>query len=118
MAFLARAVYRGLSAQGPRYAPTGSDWGTNRLTDHLTLTRCGRPAAGTLRSAVQSLPNLTRRCLPGRWDKGKPASVHNLVLLSFDEAEAHEARTLRQVQEEQPEMFAYVSRLLAALPGA
>ena len=39
VAFLMRTVYRGLSARGPRYAPTAHDWGTNRLTDHLTLTR-------------------------------------------------------------------------------
>ena len=53
-----------------------------------------------------------------RWDRGKLASIDNLVLLTFDEAEAHEDKTLEQVQQEDPEMHAYVTRLLAAVPSA
>jgi hypothetical protein len=51
-----------------------------------------------------------------RWDAAKPAAVDNLVLLTFDEAEAHdEAESLDAVRAAQP---AWAERVEAALRRA
>uniref|UniRef100_I1Q186 THIF-type NAD/FAD binding fold domain-containing protein n=1 Tax=Oryza glaberrima TaxID=4538 RepID=I1Q186_ORYGL len=47
-----------------------------------------------------------------RWDKSKPAGVSNLILLKFNEADAHESTTLDQIKEEEPEFYNMVSRVL------
>jgi hypothetical protein len=41
--------------------------------------------------------------------------VDNLVLLTFDEAEAHEAGDLRELRQSQPEFVSKVERLLAVV---
>ncbi|CAI9758145.1 unnamed protein product [Fraxinus pennsylvanica] len=40
-----------------------------------------------------------------RWDCTKPASVSNLVLLRFKEADEHELRSLEDIKEKEPEFF-------------
>ncbi|XP_047319210.1 tRNA threonylcarbamoyladenosine dehydratase 2 [Impatiens glandulifera] len=47
-----------------------------------------------------------------RWDRSKPASVSNLVLLRFKEADEHELRKLEDIKEEEPEYFNKVMSVL------
>ncbi|KAL5574331.1 hypothetical protein UlMin_023928 [Ulmus minor] len=47
-----------------------------------------------------------------RWDREKPASVSNLVLLKFEEADEHESRTLDDIKENEPEFFSRVTAVL------
>ncbi|WVZ81742.1 hypothetical protein U9M48_029084 [Paspalum notatum var. saurae] len=47
-----------------------------------------------------------------RWDKSKPAGVSNLILLKFSEADTHESTTLDRIEEEEPEFYSMVSRVL------
>ncbi|XP_043707029.1 tRNA threonylcarbamoyladenosine dehydratase [Telopea speciosissima] len=47
-----------------------------------------------------------------RWDRAKPASVSNLVLLKFKEADEHEARTLDDIKEKEPEFYMRVTSVL------
>ncbi|XP_019236979.1 PREDICTED: tRNA threonylcarbamoyladenosine dehydratase isoform X2 [Nicotiana attenuata] len=47
-----------------------------------------------------------------RWDQTKPASVSNLILLRFKEADEHESRSLEDIKEEEPEFFARVTSVL------
>ncbi|KAK9950915.1 hypothetical protein M0R45_006381 [Rubus argutus] len=46
-----------------------------------------------------------------RWDQEKPASVSNLILLKFNEADEHESRTLEDIKGE-PEFFVRVTSIL------
>lgn len=50
--------------------------------------------------------------LVGRWDAERPADVGNLVLMTFNEAEAHEAISLADVRRDQPSLATYVDRQL------
>lgn len=47
-----------------------------------------------------------------RWDKTKPASVSNLILLRFKEADEHESRSLEDIKEEEPDFFVRVTTVL------
>lgn len=47
-----------------------------------------------------------------RWDQEKPASVANLILLKFKEAEEHESRMLEDIKEREPEYFVRVTSIL------
>ncbi|KAJ4731213.1 tRNA threonylcarbamoyladenosine dehydratase [Rhynchospora pubera] len=47
-----------------------------------------------------------------RWDKSKPATVSNLILLKFSEADAHESTDLDRIKEEEPEFYTMVTRTL------
>ncbi|XP_077236005.1 NAD(P)-binding Rossmann-fold superfamily protein [Tasmannia lanceolata] len=47
-----------------------------------------------------------------RWDQAKPASVSNLILLKFKEAEEHESMMLDDIKEKEPEFFARVTSVL------
>ncbi|XVF88444.1 hypothetical protein PTKIN_Ptkin19aG0051600 [Pterospermum kingtungense] len=47
-----------------------------------------------------------------RWDWTKPASVSNLILLKFNEADEHELRTLDDIKEKEPEFFSRVTFVL------
>lgn len=47
-----------------------------------------------------------------RWDAKKPATVSNLVLLKFKEADEHETKTLEEVKESETEFFERVSCVL------
>ncbi|KAJ6364536.1 hypothetical protein OIU76_029487 [Salix suchowensis] len=47
-----------------------------------------------------------------RWDKEKPASVSNLILLKFKEADEHELRTLEEIKELEPEFYERVESAL------
>ncbi|KAF3331565.1 hypothetical protein FCM35_KLT02971 [Carex littledalei] len=47
-----------------------------------------------------------------RWDKSIPATVSNLILLKFTEADAHESTSLDQIKEEEPEFYTMVIRVL------
>jgi hypothetical protein len=51
---------------------------------------------------------------PCRWDASKPATVDNLVLLTMDEADAHEALPggLQELQASEPAFVAKVERVL------
>lgn len=85
MVFLLREVYRGFSARQERVVPPGGDKGLMRSTAHLHLTR---------------------------WDRSKPPTVDNLVLLTSEEADVHDATGLEQLQQQEPEFVAQVERLL------
>ncbi|XP_039054230.1 tRNA threonylcarbamoyladenosine dehydratase-like [Hibiscus syriacus] len=47
-----------------------------------------------------------------RWDQAKPASVSNLVLLKFKEADEHEQRSLEDIKENEPAFFKRVTSVL------
>ncbi|XP_030504678.2 tRNA threonylcarbamoyladenosine dehydratase 2 isoform X1 [Cannabis sativa] len=47
-----------------------------------------------------------------RWDREKPASVSNLVLLKFKEVDEHESKTLDEIKAHEPEFFTSVSAVL------
>ncbi|KAI5648110.1 hypothetical protein M9H77_34115 [Catharanthus roseus] len=47
-----------------------------------------------------------------RWDQTKPASVSNLILLKFKEADEHETRSLEDIKKDEPEYFARVIAVL------
>ncbi|CAH9089881.1 unnamed protein product [Cuscuta europaea] len=47
-----------------------------------------------------------------RWDKRKPASVANLILLRFNEAEEHESKSLEDIKDREPEFFHRVISVL------
>ncbi|XP_020517831.1 tRNA threonylcarbamoyladenosine dehydratase isoform X3 [Amborella trichopoda] len=47
-----------------------------------------------------------------RWDQSKPASVLNLFLLKFQEAEEHESTTLDQIREKEPDFYSMVTHVL------
>ncbi|XP_004288591.1 PREDICTED: tRNA threonylcarbamoyladenosine dehydratase [Fragaria vesca subsp. vesca] len=47
-----------------------------------------------------------------RWDREKPASVFNLILLKFKEADEHESSSLEDIKEGEPEFFARVTSIL------
>ncbi|KAH7533254.1 hypothetical protein FEM48_Zijuj04G0111100 [Ziziphus jujuba var. spinosa] len=47
-----------------------------------------------------------------RWDREKPASVSNLILLKFKEADEHESMTLDDIKEKEPEFFNRVTSVL------
>jgi hypothetical protein len=47
-----------------------------------------------------------------RWDASKAATVDNLVLLSEEEAAAHDATGLAALKEAEPQFVAKVERLL------
>jgi hypothetical protein len=85
---LLREVYRGFSARADRQVLPGGDKGLMRNTAHLHLTR---------------------------WDAAKPATVDNLVLLTAEEAEQHDARGLQQLQRDEPAFVRRVERLLDAV---
>lgn len=50
-----------------------------------------------------------------RWDGSKPASVNNLVLLTFDEAEAHEAQGLEAAEHDDPDFARFVNDTLSQI---
>lgn len=47
-----------------------------------------------------------------RWDRGKPASVSNLILLRFEEADEHESMSLADIRKDEPEFFMRISSML------
>ncbi|KAF6144693.1 hypothetical protein GIB67_006185 [Kingdonia uniflora] len=47
-----------------------------------------------------------------RWDQAKPASVSNLILLKFTEADEHESTTLDDIKENEAEFFSRVTSVL------
>lgn len=47
-----------------------------------------------------------------RWDQTKPASISNLILLRFEEANEHELKTLEDIKNEEPEYFWRVMSVL------
>ncbi|GAB4831593.1 hypothetical protein Ancab_005605 [Ancistrocladus abbreviatus] len=47
-----------------------------------------------------------------RWDCAKPASVSNLILLKFNEADEHESTTLAVIRVKEPEFFRKVTAVL------
>ncbi|KAB2612348.1 hypothetical protein D8674_034664 [Pyrus ussuriensis x Pyrus communis] len=47
-----------------------------------------------------------------RWDREKPASVSNLILLKFKEADEHESTTLEDIKEREAEFFDRVTSVL------
>lgn len=78
-------MYRGFSARSDRLVPPGGDKGLMRSTAHLHLTR---------------------------WDRRRPATVDNLVLLTAEEAEAHDEAGMEALTQTEPEFVARVERLL------
>lgn len=50
-----------------------------------------------------------------RWDKDRPATVDNLVLLNFEEAEEHEGTTLDKVRESDPAFYDRVQLALGRI---
>lgn len=67
----------------------------------------------------QSLTNVGRKMWRSvnelmlvRWDKSKPATVANLILLKLNEVDAHESSTVDLIKEEEPEFYSLVTRVL------
>lgn len=48
-----------------------------------------------------------------RWDRRRPATVDNLVLLTLQEADAHEQADLAALQRTEPALCAFVEGMLA-----
>lgn len=46
------------------------------------------------------------------WDASRPAEVDNLVLLTRDEADIHDAMSLAELETSEPVFFAHVERAL------
>ncbi|CAL8471181.1 g10723 [Coccomyxa elongata] len=86
--YLLREVWRGLSAKGPPHVLGGGDKGFKRSLTNLTLTR---------------------------WDKDRPPTVDNLVLLTFEEAEQHEGMALEDVRAADPAFYQRVQDTLARI---
>ncbi len=111
--YLLREVWRGFSARSDRVVMPGGDRGLMRSTADLTFTR---------------------------WDAAKPATADNLVLLTLQEADAHDAlaaeassssaggsddaacngthghgtgSALAALQKREPDFVAHVERILA-----
>jgi hypothetical protein len=78
-------VYRGFSARAQRVVLPGGDRGLLRSTAHLHFTR---------------------------WDAARPATADNLVLLTADEAAAHDAAGLARLRTQEPAFVSKVERLL------
>lgn len=85
---LLREVYRGFSARAGRQALPGGDKGLMRATAHLHLTR---------------------------WERAAPPTVDNLVLLTAEEADAHDAASLQELRASDPQFVARVEGLLDAV---
>eukprot|EP00882_Tetradesmus_deserticola_P020168 GHRQ01021739.1.p1 GENE.GHRQ01021739.1~~GHRQ01021739.1.p1 ORF type:complete len:198 (+),score=47.22 GHRQ01021739.1:569-1162(+) len=85
---LLREVYRGFSARADRQVLPGGDKGLMRSTAHLHFTR---------------------------WDSGKPPTVDNLVLLTAEEAAAHDMQDLQELARDEPAFVQAVERLLDAV---
>lgn len=84
--YLLRELWRGFSARRPdRVVLPGADKGLMRSTADLVLVR---------------------------WDADKPATVDNLVLLTFEEADAHAASSLDQLSAAEPEFVSKVEKVL------
>ncbi|BBG99711.1 NAD(P)-binding Rossmann-fold superfamily protein [Prunus dulcis] len=64
------------------------------------------------RSARNRLLKMLGVVCGDRWDQEKPASVANLILLKFKEAEEHESRVLEDIKEREPEYFVRVTSIL------
>ncbi|KAG0462527.1 hypothetical protein HPP92_021003 [Vanilla planifolia] len=47
-----------------------------------------------------------------RWDSDRPATVSNLILLKFKEADAHESSTIGSIKKEEPEFYEMVTVVL------
>ncbi|KAK7323214.1 hypothetical protein VNO77_26678 [Canavalia gladiata] len=47
-----------------------------------------------------------------RWDRTKPASISNLILLKFKEVDEHESQTLDEIKEKEPEFYSRVTAVL------
>ncbi|XP_074585051.1 tRNA threonylcarbamoyladenosine dehydratase 2 [Curcuma longa] len=67
----------------------------------------------------QSLTNVGRKMWRSvnelmlvRWDKSKPATVANLILLKLNEVNAHESSTIDLINEEEPEFYSLVTHVL------
>ncbi|GLJ11948.1 hypothetical protein SUGI_0180760 [Cryptomeria japonica] len=60
------------------------------------------------RGMWRSVNNLTLT----RWDRSKPASVTNLILLKFKEAEDHDTKTLDELKMEEPMFYDMVTNVL------
>ena len=84
--YLLRELWRGFSARSERVVMPGGNHGLMRATAHLTFVR---------------------------WDRSKPATVDNLVLLTQEEADAHEQADLEQLRRDEPQFVAFVEGVLA-----
>lgn len=64
---------------------------------------------------------LHKRCLKKgrinvcRWDRSQSATVDNLVLLTAEEADEHDATTLEHLRGEEPEFVASVEAILVGV---
>ncbi|CAL9779085.1 unnamed protein product [Musa acuminata subsp. burmannicoides] len=47
-----------------------------------------------------------------RWDKSKPATISNLILLKLNEVDAHESTTIDHIKGEEPEFYSMVTSVL------
>ncbi|KAI5078153.1 hypothetical protein GOP47_0007977 [Adiantum capillus-veneris] len=47
-----------------------------------------------------------------RWDVTKPATPDNLILLTFQEAEEHESKTIQEIRSSEPEFYKMVCKVL------
>ncbi|EFJ15582.1 hypothetical protein SELMODRAFT_118191, partial [Selaginella moellendorffii] len=83
VAYVVRELWRGKSARNQDSHDVGR--GMWRSVNKLTLTR---------------------------WDHKQPPSVSNLILLTFQEAEKHEASSVEEIKEQEPAFYAMVTETL------
>uniref|UniRef100_A0A9I9CNI3 THIF-type NAD/FAD binding fold domain-containing protein n=1 Tax=Cucumis melo TaxID=3656 RepID=A0A9I9CNI3_CUCME len=95
--FVAKELWHGRSARDQSAKDVGR--GMWRAINELMLVRC-------------SVSLVLTFCVRIRWDRAKPASVSNLILLKFKEADEHESSTLDDIKENEPEFFGRVTATL------
>uniref|UniRef100_A0A7N2L6Z8 Uncharacterized protein n=1 Tax=Quercus lobata TaxID=97700 RepID=A0A7N2L6Z8_QUELO len=99
--YVAKELWHGRSAR--EQSPKDVGRGMWRSVNELMLV-----------SLVQldSILNINTIIFPSRWDQEKPATVSNLILLKFSEADEHESSTLDDIKEKEPEFFRRVTSVL------
>ena len=84
------------------------------MANHMLIGFSGTALASHVMLLCSSTPCFSNTvCF--RWDRSRPATVDNLVLLTFSEAEAHENSDLAAVRTGDP---AFAARVAAALARA
>lgn len=74
---------------------------------------CGRSARDqSIKDVGRGMWRSVNELMLVRWDPSKPASVSNLILLKFKEADEHETQSLEDIKKNDPEFYAWVTAVL------
>ncbi|MEW5301438.1 MAG: hypothetical protein WDW36_004298 [Sanguina aurantia] len=85
VSYLVRELWRGFSARSSHILPVGGNKGMRRCTAGLSLTR---------------------------WDATQPPTIHNLILLTTQEADEHDNTTLEALRESEPAFVERVEKIM------